>query len=652
MATPAGIPPSIEKLLSEREGAGARRPATGAFGRGRPSARPPTGSGGACSGRSPDAAGALLDAAEAALALRPPAGPRPVVNATGVLLHTNLGRAPLAVAARDAVLRACGYSTLELDLATGGRGKRGEHVRPLLLALFAPGPRRPRRPRRHERRRRAPPRPRHASPTAAPSPSRAASSSRSAATSASRRSSRGAAPRSSRSGRRTGRRPRTTPRPSAPGPRPILKVRPSNYRIVGFTEEVALAELAALCREAARPAPLRRRRGLSAAVRRARPARTSRSPPRRSPREPTSSASRETRRSAGRRRASSSARAALVGACARNPLARALRPDKLVLAALAATLDLHLVGAGRRDPLPRDARGRPSTRLEERARRLAAAAAALGWDAEAAPLVAVAGGGDGNGVDAPVVRRPPPAPVARRDRGRRPAPFAGRFPSSPGSRRDGSSSTSARSLPRRTPSSSRRSARRRSRRPPDGRRQIFSSRIRWTSRLSGIAEGLGGHGLVARRLLERPADPRRLARPLPPLDRLLEASPRARASAPLPRPARRGRRRPAGSAGPARGGRPARRRSSAPGCFPASPTRRASRPPRGSARRRGPRALSPQERANSRASSGTSSSPGPQRREPDREDVETVEEVLAERRPPSRGRRGPGSWRPRGGRRR
>lgn len=50
---------------------------------------------------------------------------RPVVNATGVLLHTNLGRAPLSAAARDALLSAAGTTDVELDLATGGRGRRG-----------------------------------------------------------------------------------------------------------------------------------------------------------------------------------------------------------------------------------------------------------------------------------------------------------------------------------------------------------------------------------------------------------------------------------------------------------------------------------------------------------------------------------------------
>ncbi len=50
---------------------------------------------------------------------------RPVVNATGVLLHTNLGRAPLSDAAVDAMAAAAGTSDVELDLATGTRGRRG-----------------------------------------------------------------------------------------------------------------------------------------------------------------------------------------------------------------------------------------------------------------------------------------------------------------------------------------------------------------------------------------------------------------------------------------------------------------------------------------------------------------------------------------------
>jgi L-seryl-tRNA(Ser) seleniumtransferase len=62
---------------------------------------------------------------------------KPVVNATGVLLHTNLGRAPLSVAACAALSRiAPGYSTLELDAESGGRGRRQDHVRASARKLF------------------------------------------------------------------------------------------------------------------------------------------------------------------------------------------------------------------------------------------------------------------------------------------------------------------------------------------------------------------------------------------------------------------------------------------------------------------------------------------------------------------------------------
>ena len=61
---------------------------------------------------------------------------RPVLNATGVVLHTNLGRAPLADAALERVQAvAAGYSNLELDLVTGGRGSRQDHVAALVCEL-------------------------------------------------------------------------------------------------------------------------------------------------------------------------------------------------------------------------------------------------------------------------------------------------------------------------------------------------------------------------------------------------------------------------------------------------------------------------------------------------------------------------------------
>jgi len=61
---------------------------------------------------------------------------RRVINATGVVLHTNLGRAPLAGRAIDAVAAiARGYSNLEYDLGTGERGSRHDHLRALLQEL-------------------------------------------------------------------------------------------------------------------------------------------------------------------------------------------------------------------------------------------------------------------------------------------------------------------------------------------------------------------------------------------------------------------------------------------------------------------------------------------------------------------------------------
>ena len=61
---------------------------------------------------------------------------RRVINATGVVLHTNLGRAPLAQAAIDALLTAAGACNLELDLETGLRGSRQAGVAPLIAQLL------------------------------------------------------------------------------------------------------------------------------------------------------------------------------------------------------------------------------------------------------------------------------------------------------------------------------------------------------------------------------------------------------------------------------------------------------------------------------------------------------------------------------------
>ncbi|HSB69302.1 MAG TPA: L-seryl-tRNA(Sec) selenium transferase [Candidatus Methylomirabilis sp.] len=93
-------------------------------------------------GLSPEAAEALLRPEEIAGAVAGVAERKagsslvPVLNATGVVLHTNLGRAPLPVAALRAIEAAGrGYSNLEFDLETGSRGSRQAHVEQLLSTL-------------------------------------------------------------------------------------------------------------------------------------------------------------------------------------------------------------------------------------------------------------------------------------------------------------------------------------------------------------------------------------------------------------------------------------------------------------------------------------------------------------------------------------
>lgn len=78
----------------------------------------------------------LIDSLESILEHQSQPSLRAVINATGVLLHTNLGRAPLSRAALAAVESvASGYSTLEYDLAKGSRGKRDMHASTLLTRL-------------------------------------------------------------------------------------------------------------------------------------------------------------------------------------------------------------------------------------------------------------------------------------------------------------------------------------------------------------------------------------------------------------------------------------------------------------------------------------------------------------------------------------
>ena len=280
-ARPASRPRSRASFRAR--GASSSPRGTGGSGRARRSARPPTGSGAESLAAGPDASdGAPRRRRGEPLASARPRARAPSSTPPGSSSTRTSGRAPLAVAAREAVLRAAGYSTLELDLATGGRGKRGEHVRPLLLELFAPG--------------------RDDVDALAVTNAAAAlllaldtlANGRPVAVSRGELVAIGGDFRVpsilARSGAtllEVGTTNRTTPEDYAEalraGAAAVLKVRPSNYRIVGFTEEVGLAELAALCREARRPAPLRRRARAPRAGSRSRAFATSPSRPRRSP---------------------------------------------------------------------------------------------------------------------------------------------------------------------------------------------------------------------------------------------------------------------------------------------------------------------------------------------------------------------------------
>ncbi len=121
--------PSVDRMLADPRLADEPRPlalaaARGALDRARAAIR-----GGEDPGDPVEAA-----VAELAVARRPRL--RRVLNATGVLVHTNLGRAPLPAAALERVAEVgASYSTLEFDLATGSRGSRQDHVADRLSTL-------------------------------------------------------------------------------------------------------------------------------------------------------------------------------------------------------------------------------------------------------------------------------------------------------------------------------------------------------------------------------------------------------------------------------------------------------------------------------------------------------------------------------------
>ena len=87
-------------------------------------------------GESPPDFDEMIQSIEAQAASRWRTWPEKVINATGVILHTNLGRAPLSQDSIEAMQRAAsGYSDLELDLKTGRRGSRQAFISSLLAQV-------------------------------------------------------------------------------------------------------------------------------------------------------------------------------------------------------------------------------------------------------------------------------------------------------------------------------------------------------------------------------------------------------------------------------------------------------------------------------------------------------------------------------------
>jgi L-seryl-tRNA(Ser) seleniumtransferase len=319
-----------------------------------------------------DAAVAALPATAASL--------RPVINATGVLLHTNLGRAPLSAAARAAVSAAAGCTDVEFDLATGHRDRRG---RGTLAALAEACP--------------------AAEAVHVVNNNAAALVLAATALAAGREIvvSRGELIEIGDGFRlpelleSTGARIRevgTTNRTTAAdyarviGPQTgfVLKVHPSNFTIEGFTASAGIAELAAL------GAPVVGDIGSGLLV-----------PHPVLPDEPDATSWLE----AGAALVTASGdkllggpqaglllgRAELVTKLARHPLARALRVDKLTIAALEATL------AGPRPPVAR-ALSADGDELSLRAQRIAERLSADGVDAHPVPAHGAVGGGGAPGV--------------------------------------------------------------------------------------------------------------------------------------------------------------------------------------------------------------------------------------------------------------
>ena len=323
-----------------------------------------------------------------------------VVNATGVIVHTNLGRAPLAEAALARVQQvAAGYTNLEYDLAAGARGRRDVHAEKLIARLTG------------------------AEAAVVVNNNAAATMLLLAALAAGREviisrgelveigggfrvpdvmAQSGAMLREVGTTNRT----RAADYAAAISDRTalILRVHPSNFRITGFTERPSLAELAALGERFGIPVAEDLGSGWLGW-----PDRADLPPALRD--EPIVSESISAGASVvcfsgdkllgGPQAGIVAGRRAALDVIRRHPLMRALRVDKLTYAALEATLEEHAIGRGQEAvPVQRMLRmtaGEIGVRAEALARTLAEA----GWQARVIDGVSTVGGGSAPGAELP-----------------------------------------------------------------------------------------------------------------------------------------------------------------------------------------------------------------------------------------------------------
>lgn len=341
---------------------------------------------------------AILAEAASRLAAAEDPSLRSVINGTGVVLHTNLGRAPLGEGVLEAVVEVSGsYSNLEYDLETGDRGSRHLHCVELLSELTG------------------------AEASLVVNNNAAAVSLAVNSLAAGREVvvSRGELVEIggsfrlpdvvSASGARlvevgTTNRTRLSDYAEACGPETgaLLKVHPSNYRLEGFTEQVTLDSLVELGEERELPVIHDLGSGLL------RPSWLEGFP-----REPSPAESLEAgvdvvtwsgdKLLGGPQAGILNGRRSVMEDMRRNPLLRTLRVDKMALAALEATLRLYMSGERAREEIPAlRMLTEPAESVEGRARRAAEALRLpRGWGVRVTSLDSVVGGGAYPGFEIP-----------------------------------------------------------------------------------------------------------------------------------------------------------------------------------------------------------------------------------------------------------